>query len=50
MSLNRDKEQEIVNLITQYRKSNIQNRTNFLRKIAQIIGLTQTKKFLTTIK
>lgn len=50
MVLNRDKEQEIVNLITQYRKSNTQNRSNFLRKIAQIIGLVQTKKFLTSIE
>lgn len=46
MSLNREKEQEVVNLITQYQQSNYEDRKTFLRKIAKLIGLNKTKEFL----
>jgi len=48
--LGREKEQEIVNLINQYQNSNIENKTNFLRKIVNILGINSTKEFLSAIK
>ena len=44
-SLSREKELDVVELITKYRNSNT-DRTSFLKKIIDIIGLTKTKQFL----
>lgn len=49
LAMGRDKEQEIVNLINQYRKSGKKDKTLFLRKMINIIGLNNTKKFLGTM-
>jgi hypothetical protein len=48
--LGREKEQEIVNLINQYQNSDIENKTNFLRKIVNTLGVNSAKEFLSTIK
>jgi len=48
--LGREKEQEIVNLINQYQNSNIENKTNFLRKIVNILGINSAKEFLSAVK
>lgn len=50
ISMDRDKEQEIVNLIRAYQESGSNNKKNFLRKMAKIIGITKTKEFLGNIK
>jgi hypothetical protein len=44
--LHRDKEAEIVKLIQQYLNEEPPNRSSFLKKIIEIIGLTKTKQFL----
>jgi len=46
MSMNREKEQDIVNLISAYQKSGSSNRMELLRRMAKIIGLNKTKEFL----
>lgn len=48
--LNRDKEQEIVELINKYKESNTEDKTGFLRQIVNIIGLKNTRDFLSAIK
>jgi len=44
--LGRDKEQDVVSLITQYQKSNIDNKKSLIKKMIQIIGVNNTKQFL----
>lgn len=48
--LSRDKEQEIVNLINQYKESNTESRQTFLRQIVKAIGINNAKDFLGKIK
>lgn len=50
ISMNRDKEQDIVNLISTYQKSNSSNKIELLRKMAEIIGFDKTKEFLGKVK
>lgn len=49
MSMNRNKEQDIVKLIKKYQESGVNNRKGLLRKMAQIIGVDKTKEFLGNI-
>lgn len=46
MALNRDKEQEVVNLIKQYQGKNTIGRSEFLNKMIKLIGINNTKNFL----
>ncbi|HRV32636.1 MAG TPA: hypothetical protein P5241_03875 [Candidatus Paceibacterota bacterium] len=46
MALNRDKEQEVVNLIKQYQGKNTMGRSEFLNKMIKLIGINNTKNFL----
>lgn len=46
MAMNREKEQDVVNLIKKYQESGINNRKGLLRGIAKLIGMDQTKQFL----
>jgi hypothetical protein len=46
MSMNRDKEQDIVNLIRKYQESGTNNRMGLLRMMAKLIGIDKTKEFL----
>jgi len=46
MSMNREKEQDIVKLISSYQKSGTTNKIELLRRMAKIIGLDATKEFL----
>jgi hypothetical protein len=48
--LSRDKEQEVVNLINQYKESNTESRQTFLRQIVNAIGINNTKDFLGKIR
>jgi hypothetical protein len=45
-NLSREKEQDVVALITQYSKSGSSDRTGFLRQIVKLIGLDKAKQFL----
>jgi hypothetical protein len=49
-ALNRDKEKQVVELIDKYRVSNNVDRQTFLRRIVNLIGLDDTKKFIDAIK
>ena len=49
-ALNRDKEKQVVELIDKYRESNNIDRQTFLRRIVNLIGLDNTKKFIDAIK
>ena len=49
-ALNRDKEKQVVELIDKYRISNNHDRQTFLRRIVNLIGLDDTKKFIDAIK
>lgn len=44
--LGRDKEQDVVSLINQYQKSNIDNKKALIKKMIGIIGVDNTKQFL----
>jgi hypothetical protein len=46
MSMNREKEQDIVNLITAYQKSGSSNKMELLKRMAKVIGIDATKEFL----
>lgn len=46
MALNRDKEQEVVNLIKQYQGKDTMGRSEFLNKMIKLIGINNTKNFL----
>lgn len=48
--LGRDKEKEVVSLIDQYQKSNINNKKEFIKRIVRLIGLDKTKEFLGIVK
>jgi hypothetical protein len=48
--LSRDKEQEVVNLINQYKESNTESRQTFLRQIVNTIGINNAKDFLGKIR
>ena len=48
--LSRDKEQEVVNLINQYKESNTESRQTFLRQIVNAIGINNAKDFLGKIR
>jgi len=48
--LSREKEQEVVNLINQYKESDAESKQTFLRLIVKAIGLNNTKEFLGKIK
>jgi len=48
--LSREKEQEVVNLINQYKESNIEDKHSFLRQIIHAIGLNNAREFLTGIR
>ena len=48
--LSRDKEQEVVNLINQYKESNTESRQTFLRQIVNAIGIKNAKDFLGKIR
>ena len=48
--LGREKEQEVVNLINQYKESSTEDKYGFLRQIIKLIGLNNTKDFLSGIK
>jgi hypothetical protein len=50
MALNRDKEADIVNLISQYQSHNVASRTGILKNIANLIGFNKTKEFLGVMK
>lgn len=45
-NLSRDKEQDVVALISQYLKGKTSDRTSFIRQIVKLIGLDKTKQFL----
>lgn len=49
-SLNREKEQDVVNLVRQYQQHDIPNKADFLRRMARLIGWEQTKRFLSLVK
>jgi hypothetical protein len=44
-ALNRDKEQDVVNLINQYQQSGSSNKKEFIKRIIRLIGLDKTKQF-----
>ena len=44
--LGRDKEKDVVSLISQYQKSNIDNKKALIKRMINIIGLNNTKQFL----
>ena len=44
--LGRDKEQDVVSLITQYQKSNLDNKKALIKRMISIIGVNNTKQFL----
>ncbi len=44
--LGRDKEKDVVSLITQYQKSNIDNKKALIKRMISIIGVNNTKQFL----
>jgi len=46
MVLNREKEQDVINLIRQYQQQDAFGKGEFLRRIAKLIGLQKTKEFL----
>jgi len=46
MSMNREKEQDVVSLISAYQKSGSSNRMDLLRRMAKVIGFDKTKEFL----
>jgi len=48
--LGRDKEKEVVSLIDQYQKSNVNNKKEFIKRIVRLIGLDKTKEFLGIVK
>ncbi len=48
--LSREKEQEVVNLINQYKESNTEDKHSFLRQIIHAIGLNNAREFLTGIR
>ena len=48
--LSREKEQEVVNLINQYKESNTEDKHSFLRQIINAIGLNNAKEFLGGIR
>lgn len=48
--LNRDKEQEVVDLINKYKESNVEDKHGFLRQIISIIGFNNAKDFLSGIR
>ena len=48
--LGRDKEQDVVSLINQYKESSDKSKQSFLRLIVKAIGLNNTKEFLSNIK
>ena len=50
MSLNRDKEKEVSELIHKFNDSNPGARTDLLRSIVETIGLSKTKEFLGNMK
>lgn len=50
MKMKRDKEKEVTDLFGRYLESPIKNRVVFLRKMAKIIGLEETKEFVRTGK
>ena len=45
-SLHRNKERDVVSLITQYQQQNVYGKSEFLKRIARLIGLNKTKEFL----
>jgi hypothetical protein len=49
-ALNRDKEQDVIALVSQYQKSNVSNRSEFLRRIVKLIGIDKAKEFLGKIR
>jgi hypothetical protein len=48
--LSRDKEQEVVNLINQYKESSGEDKHSFLRQIIHAIGLNNAREFLGGIR
>ncbi len=48
--LGRDKEKEVVSLIDQYQKSNVNNKKEFIKRIVRLIGVDKTKEFLGIVK
>ena len=48
--LSREKEQEVVNLINQYKESSTEDKHSFLRQIIHTIGLNNAREFLTGIR
>ena len=48
--LSREKEQEVVNLINQYKESSTEDKHSFLRQIIKAIGLNNAKEFLGGIR
>lgn len=44
--LGREKEKEVVDLINQYQRSNINDRKEFLKRVVKVIGIDKTKQFL----
>jgi hypothetical protein len=48
--LGREKEKEVVELINQYQRSNVDNKREFLKRIVRLIGLDKTREFLGIIK
>lgn len=49
-AMSRDKEKDIVSLITHYQNSNINDKSSLLKKIVQTIGMSNTKDLLENIK
>lgn len=46
MAMNREKEKDVVSLISAYQKSGSSNRKELLRRMAKVIGIDKTKEFL----
>lgn len=50
ISMNRDKEQDIVNLISTYQDSGSSDKIELLKKMTDVIGIDKTKEFLGKLK
>lgn len=48
--LNRDKEKDVVELMQQYSKSNVNNKRKFIIRIVKLIGVSKAKEFLGIMK
>ena len=49
-NLGRDKEQDVLTLITRYQQGNVSDRADLLKRVVNLIGIDKTKEFLNVIK